>query len=28
VVSWVKRLREMSPQYGMMVRGVGPKPGR
>ncbi|HEX2276182.1 MAG TPA: IscS subfamily cysteine desulfurase [Candidatus Tectomicrobia bacterium] len=28
VVSRVKRLREMSPQYGVMVRGVGPRPGR
>jgi cysteine desulfurase len=28
VVNRVKRLREMSPQYGMMVRGVEPRPSR
>jgi cysteine desulfurase len=27
VVSRVKRLREMSPQYEMMVRGIAPRPG-
>jgi cysteine desulfurase len=28
VVSRVKRLRDMSPQYAMMVRGMTPKPGQ
>jgi cysteine desulfurase len=28
VMSRVKRLREMSPDYEMLARGIAPRPGR